>query len=165
MSIHNEPIKIKSPVKAFLDSQNGHNLMICIIILGVSVAGFSLGLASAKKDAGGQSEVTIEANPSLIVATKADYEAGTDKDPLAVAESLTAPKSGSSSAKTSNQTGNSGEATSQPAAGAFVASKKGKKYYPVGCAGAKSLSESNRIYFKDAAEAEAKGYTISTACQ
>ncbi len=161
MSIHDDSPKIKTPLQRFLDSQKGHNIMVFIVILGVSVAGFSLGIMSAQKDSSsgpnGQN-VIIETNPSLIVATKADYQAGTAKDPDKVAAALTIQP------KTGNSGGSTPQSEAQPSSGAFVASKKGKKYYPVDCAGAKSLSESNRIYFKDVAEAEAKGYTISTSC-
>lgn len=41
---------------------------------------------------------------------------------------------------------------------AFVASKRGKKYYPVGSKGAANLSPKNLIYFRSAEEAEAAGY-------
>jgi len=48
--------------------------------------------------------------------------------------------------------------------GLFVASKRGKKYYPVGCGAAGSLKENNKIFFKSEAEAEAAGYTRSSSC-
>ncbi len=40
----------------------------------------------------------------------------------------------------------------------FVASKKGKKFYPVDSAQGKKIKPSNRIYFKTATEALSKGY-------
>lgn len=146
MSIHDDASKIKTPADrpfiAFLNSSKGHNLMVCIIILAVSVAGFCLGIQSSKKD---EAKVTIETNPNLIIPTGTDTGQKPEKGDSVENTSLT-PQTGTQT-------------------GSFVASKKGKKYYPINCAGAKSLSESNRIYFKDAAEAEAKGYTISTSCQ
>ena len=51
-----------------------------------------------------------------------------------------------------------GASSGVPAGMQFVASKRGKKYYPVGSAGANNLSEANKIYFPDAAAAEAAGY-------
>jgi hypothetical protein len=39
-----------------------------------------------------------------------------------------------------------------------VASKKGKKYYSVFSPEGEKLAPDNRIYFKTAADAEAKGY-------
>lgn len=41
----------------------------------------------------------------------------------------------------------------------FVASKRGKKYYPVHSASAGNLSPANRIYFLSSQAAEAAGYT------
>lgn len=45
-----------------------------------------------------------------------------------------------------------------PAGMQFVASSRGKKYYPVDSASAQNLSLDHRIYFTTAAEAEAAGY-------
>jgi hypothetical protein len=41
----------------------------------------------------------------------------------------------------------------------FVASKNGKKYYPVNSSRAKTLSEKTRIFFPDAKSATQQGYT------
>lgn len=40
----------------------------------------------------------------------------------------------------------------------FVASRRGKKYYPVDSASASNLAPANRVYFKTAEEAEGAGY-------
>ncbi len=40
----------------------------------------------------------------------------------------------------------------------FVASKRGKKYYPVTSASAANLAPENRVYFRTAEEAQAAGY-------
>lgn len=42
----------------------------------------------------------------------------------------------------------------------FVASKKGKKYYPVTSASANNLVPQNRVYFRTEEEAENAGYTL-----
>ncbi len=41
----------------------------------------------------------------------------------------------------------------------FVASKSGKKYYPLDSAAGKKIKEDKRVYFKNAKEAEAAGYS------
>lgn len=41
----------------------------------------------------------------------------------------------------------------------FVASRKGKKYYPVDSAAAENLAPTNRVYFKTEEEARGAGYT------
>ncbi len=155
MSIQDESPKGKSRFVTFLDSQKAHNIMVFLVILGVSIAAFSLGVLSKQKD---DAKVIIESNPSLIVATAADYAAGTAK--RTAGPELTGQTNGKVLGDKNDE---SGEVTSLTT-GAFVASKKGKKYYPVGCQAAKSLSATNRIYFEDAAEAEAKGYSLSTSC-
>ncbi len=49
--------------------------------------------------------------------------------------------------------------------GRYVASSRGKKYYPEDCSAAKSLSSSNLIYFTSQEEAEANGYSKSASCE
>jgi len=46
----------------------------------------------------------------------------------------------------------------------FVASSRGKYYYPVDCSLSNSLKEKNRIYFKTRQEAEKRGYIYNTRC-
>jgi hypothetical protein len=46
----------------------------------------------------------------------------------------------------------------------FVASSKGKYYYPLDCSLAENLSEKNKIYFQTKEEAEAKGYLQNSQC-
>jgi hypothetical protein len=45
------------------------------------------------------------------------------------------------------------------ATGKFVASKRGKKFYPVGSPSGEKLSPSNRVYFDTAEQAMAAGYS------
>jgi len=46
----------------------------------------------------------------------------------------------------------------------FVASSRGKYYYPVDCGLANGLKEENRIYFRTQQEAENNGYIYNTRC-
>lgn len=46
----------------------------------------------------------------------------------------------------------------------YVASSKGKYYYPIDCPLAKNLSEKNKIYFNTREEAESRGYIYNTRC-
>ena len=46
----------------------------------------------------------------------------------------------------------------------FVASKAGTKYHALTCSGAKTIKESNKIYFATVDEAEAAGYTRAANC-
>lgn len=45
-----------------------------------------------------------------------------------------------------------------PRGTAYVASRKGKNYYPVDSSAGQKLTPENRLYFRSAAEAEAMGY-------
>ncbi len=56
--------------------------------------------------------------------------------------------------------------TSAPSAvGEVVGSVKGTKYHYPYCPGAKQISPANKITFKDAAAAEAAGYTLALNCK
>lgn len=46
----------------------------------------------------------------------------------------------------------------------YVASSRGKYYYPIDCSLANSLKEENKIYFKSKEEAESSGYIYNTRC-
>jgi len=46
----------------------------------------------------------------------------------------------------------------------YVASSRGKYYYPVDCSLANTLKEENKIYFKSQEEAESRGYVYNTRC-
>lgn len=47
----------------------------------------------------------------------------------------------------------------------YVASKNGKLYYSLGCAGAKRISSKNEVWFASSVDAEKSGYTLSTSCK
>ncbi len=46
----------------------------------------------------------------------------------------------------------------------YVASSRGKYYYPIDCSLAKDLSEKNKIYFQSKEEAEERGYIYNSRC-
>jgi hypothetical protein len=47
----------------------------------------------------------------------------------------------------------------------FVASKTGEKYFPPGCTASSVIAQENKLYFKTAVEAEARGYVLSKSCE
>lgn len=49
--------------------------------------------------------------------------------------------------------------------GSFVASKQGKKYFPVDCGSAKTIKEENKVYFGSEEEAVSAGYERSLTCK
>lgn len=62
------------------------------------------------------------------------------------------------------EVGQSGSSSPRQA-GSFVASKQGKKYFPVDCGSAKTIKEENRVYFGSESEAEGAGYTRTATCK
>jgi hypothetical protein len=141
MSIQDSPQKIKG----FLDSPKGHDLLIILILLATAVGSFMLGRTMRPKT----SPVVIQTDPSLVL--------------VSTEQALKAKSTGSPTIQNQTQAQMASVATSTQK-GDFVASKRGKRYYPVDCSGAKTLKESNKIYFQTAGEAEQKGYTLSDSC-
>lgn len=160
MSIHDQLPKIKSSI----DSGRGHDIMVIITIIGVSIASFGLGAISAKKT---NSEVIIEANSGLLLASTADAKSVTGDEKTANSTSSVAKNIPENTTNTGTMisVNSSSSASLQNNKGNFVASNKGKKYYPTNCSGAKSLSPTNLVYFQTKEEAEAKGYSLSTGCK
>lgn len=140
MSIQDSPQKIK----AFLDSPKGHDLLVILIIVATAAGSFMLGKITQKE----ASPVVINTDPNLILRTPQQAQIA---------------KSGGSTAAVVNAA-QSLDASPTGPKGDYVASKRGKKYYPVDCSAASSLKESNKIYFQTVEEAEAKGYSLSTSC-
>jgi micrococcal nuclease len=49
--------------------------------------------------------------------------------------------------------------------GEFMASKTGKRYYPLWCAAGQRIAEKNRVYFASAIDAEKTGLTKASNCK
>ncbi|MBI3816828.1 S1 RNA-binding domain-containing protein, partial [Candidatus Peregrinibacteria bacterium] len=93
-----------------------------------------------------QPPVVREVEPSTAAPVTESAEKGKKTSP---------PKKGKP--KTAEE---STPASSASASGAaFVASKTGKKFYPIASAAGKKIKEENRIYFKNEKESEAAGYS------
>lgn len=80
--------------------------------------------------------------------------ANTRPEPVTIQEALEKPELSQKSV------GNSQAAL----LGNFVASKNGKKYYPLSCGGANRIKEENKIYFATIEEAERAGYGKALNC-
>jgi hypothetical protein len=55
--------------------------------------------------------------------------------------------------------------TSPVTEGAYVGSRKGTKYHLPWCAGAKTISEENKVWFQSKEEAASRGYTPAQNCK
>jgi hypothetical protein len=123
-------------IKSFSEGDRGKAVyMILIIIL---VAGSSFGLGRLSQFGG-------NSGPIKIIYPEGGF-------PASAASSASNP-----AYKAPTRAGNSSQ-------GSFVASKKGKKYYPVNCPAAGSLKEDNKVFFNTEAEAQAAGYSKSSSC-
>lgn len=127
----------KDKIKGLSEARRESALMAAIMVL---IAGGAFGLG--------------------ILFERDKAKAMTPLDSPVVIEGNVPFYTGSSSSK------NSQEASSSlgTPGGAYVASRNGTKYYPVGCSAANRINEENKIYFLSTGEAEAAGLTASTSC-
>jgi hypothetical protein len=127
-----------SHIVAAIKASKGRDVLLVGIVAGASLAGYGLGRVSV-----------LEAMP---VAVQEPGEASVGQvGPL------------SSSAQESD-TGLGKGVGVGPAAG-VVASKNGTKYYPPWCAGAKRISETNKMQFASAEAAKKAGYAPAANCK
>jgi len=125
-------------IKAFIDSKQGKDILIVLIVILVGLGSFELGRLS--KGTGSTDGVKIEYT-GKSASQNLEASALSAEDNL---QSNLAPVKSATS---------------------YFASNRGKKYYPAGCSAGKTIKQENRIYFKTTSEAEAAGYTLSSSCR
>lgn len=165
MSIQENVQKIKTRISTSLKGDKGKQIAVILIILLTSTLSFGLGRLSISENI---NKVSILMPDGKVLGEEANnplkgqntaYNSG--QTSLASHEFIN-----QSSAISSNNGASSNTSGSQPPEGAlFTASKRGKKYYPIYCKAAESLSPANKIYFMTEDEALAKGYTKSGSCK
>lgn len=123
-------------IKLFVDSDKGRDILTVLIVILVGLASFGLGrLSKSNPEAGIKIEYQVPQESNVISSTN-----GTSSALL--------------STKTITKVGE-----------AFFASKRGSKYYSIGCSGGKTIKQENRIYFSTEEEAERAGYELSSTCK
>ncbi len=130
-------------IKQFVESDRGKDILTVIIVLLVGVCSFELGRLSKESTSSG---ITVESNgdPSTpVVEQTANTISSTNNAPIKLLKADDA----------TNAVGQN-----------FFASRRGKKYYPLGCSAGKTIKESNRVYFDTRDQAVKAGYTPSTSC-
>lgn len=163
MSIHTLPEKIKS----FIESEKGKDLLVILTIVCVSVSSFVLGKLSVV-DTKTQKPVVVKFDPSITDYLYKENE-GEGNPPTLSAQNIKNQDDILSSDEEILGT-SSGDDTKSVSSnindekGDIVASSRGSKYYYTYCSGAKTLSESNKVYFSSEEEAEANGYSLSSSC-
>ena len=147
-------------LKSWLGSQEGKQVALVAVILLTSSLSFGLGRLSATENGGGVRLIMPNGQSqgaSAIDALNGQNGAiNTSSTHLKPHEFINQPLSES--------VGDS-DPSAVPNGAMFVASSRGKKYYPIWCSAAKSLSPANKIYFNTEDEATAKGYTKSSSCK
>lgn len=126
----------KERAKNFSESERGKTIYLILIIFFTALTAFGLGRISRFDSAG---------PPAVVI----------ERGVMEISDNLSSLVSTTPNGVSQGQ---------QSEKGSYVASKRGKKYYPANCSAAKSLKPENLIYFQTAAAAEAAGYTPSSSC-
>ncbi|MFZ2205318.1 MAG: hypothetical protein WAV23_01890 [Minisyncoccia bacterium] len=122
-------------IKYFIESDNGKDILTVIIVVLVGLGSFGIGRLSKDSTSSGVQISYENQEASVIRSTES-----------------TTPKTPNS---------NIVQKTSQN----YFASKRGQKYYSIGCSAGKTIKEENRIYFSSSTEAEQSGYELSSSCK
>lgn len=134
-------------IKYFIKSEKGKDILIIIIIILVGLSSFELGRLSKENSSN---------NNGIKIKYPANYEVNDSNIPLEAnlgqINSTNKPKTAETNQIKTQATGN------------YFASKRGKKYYPVGCSAGNTIKQENKIYFSTSAEAEKAGYELSGSC-
>ncbi len=144
MSIHDYTQKIKG----FTQSPQGRDTAVVSIVILTGLICFVLGRLSIDTQKG--SGVVITGGANAIGAALVDPSRATQPN---IAQNST----NSESLTVQNTAQTMGD-------GLYVASSRGKKYYPVDCPAASGLSKKNLVYYKTAMDAEKAGKSLSTSC-
>ena len=139
MNIHDFTDKIKSRRVGALDwAQKRRNMLIFSgIILGCSISSFFIGYVARAE--------TVKLDPVVINCPLNAYAGTPNEASFAVG------------VDTGNQS--LGSLT-----GSFVASKNGKKYYPLSCPSVQRIKQENKIFFSSEAEAKGAGLEPAAGC-
>ena len=121
--------------KTVLDRIPGPYFLVAIVVL-ASTAAFGLGYLEGRSQGGGGVTITeLATTTPAFMATAAAAEA-----PAAATTTI-------------------------PAGGQVVASKTGTKYYLPWCGTVKLIKDENKVWFADAAAAQAAGYEPASNCK
>jgi len=142
-------------IKRFIESEQGKDIFIVLIVLLVGVASFGLGRLSKNDENKG---IKIEYRDQSGNALKASENAILDPNLSNSTTSSFTPEE----LLLANPNLSTEKALSEMKQ--YFASKRGKKYYPTGCSAGKSIKTENRIYFDTSEQAEKAGYSLSASC-
>ncbi len=135
-------------IKSFIESEKGKDILIILIIILVGIASFLLGRLSKE----GQNDEFKVIYPN----SQANAISG-----------LKEVQNGLNLQKTTNLSQNPISYKSSDISipkGNFFASKRGKKYYTLGCSAGKTIKDENKVWFDTGEEAVLAGYELSSSC-
>ncbi|MCX6747381.1 MAG: hypothetical protein NTW98_00300 [Candidatus Nomurabacteria bacterium] len=130
-------------IKQFIESEQGKDIFVVLIVILVGLSSFGLGRLSKKTSNDG---LRIE-YPSPTVSGASVILGNEQNNTLNTSNSRNIPV-------VSNHVGK-----------AYFASKRGQKYYSIGCSAGKTIKQENRVYFSTKDDAEKAGFELSSACK
>jgi len=129
-------------IKHFIQSEKGKDILIIIIVILVGLSSFQLGRLSKENTSNNGIRIEYPLNDQNIPL----------ETNLSQINSNNTPKTTQINQIKTQATGN------------YFASKRGKKYYPVGCSAGNTIKQENKIYFSTSTDAEKAGYELSGSC-
>lgn len=133
-------------IKHFLDSEQGKDFLVILVVALVGILAFGLGRLS-KSSSGPGIQVRYQNGPETSPEGNFEPIKGISASSFESVQSVTSLENKASGG------------------GAFFASSKGSKYYPAKCSAGKSIKVENRIYFDTREDAEKAGYELSGSCR
>lgn len=131
-------------IKGFMDSEKGRLIAFILIVILTGISSFLLGRVSLYSENNDKNCVTIE-NSTNIIKQSEIYKS--------IYTSSSEQASAINTVHNTNKTGS------------YVASSRGKRFYPVDCSASSSIVSKNRVYFNTREEAIQKGYSPSLSCE
>ncbi len=136
------------------------DVLLVALVLSVSLLAFSLGMSAQKQldmsHAGqGRGMFTVQGTSTPEGAILGASAVG-----AVVGAALTKSQSQSSEVSATKTV-----VATPAAAGKYVASKNGTKYYLATCSGAKRIKDENKVWFATAEDAQASGRTPASNCK
>ncbi|MES2416125.1 MAG: hypothetical protein V4504_00260 [Patescibacteria group bacterium] len=132
-------------IKYFLQSEKGKDLLIILIIILVGLASFMLGRLSKQAQ---NSDFKV-----IYPEEQANAISGLNSAKNSQNQQISVPKvSAINDENISIPQGN------------FFASKRGKKYYPLGCSAGKTIKDTNKVWFATGEDASKAGFELSSSC-
>jgi hypothetical protein len=156
VSIKEKATEIKGYVTtAFAQGGSAEGLPVVLMVVAVALASYGLGYKSAEKTA------VLPPPLPLMIHDQAPFE-GVVSNESTTRASTTREVATPQAPERASVKNSAPEANTE---GMYVGSRKGTKYHLPWCAGARTISEENRVWFASKEEAETQGYAPAKNCK